>query len=112
MFNFGPKVPQVEVQEVKNNLDKKTDCILLDVRTPEEFSKNRIQKSVNIPLDTLENNLGSQIPQKDALIYVYCLSGSRSCVAVDAMTRLGYTNVFDMKSGLLAWRASQFPLES
>jgi rhodanese-related sulfurtransferase len=107
---FTPKVPEVSAEQVKAAIEKKENIILLDVRTPQEFSKNRINGAINIPLDEIENKIAQTIPDKSKKIYVYCLSASRSVHAVSLLQKIGYTDAYNMTSGLLAWRAKQYPL--
>lgn len=112
MFDFlKPKVPQVTVADLKKAVDEKESCILLDVRTPGEYARGKIAGSINLPVDDVAARIRSVVPDQSTKLYVYCLSGSRSVQAVDAMVKLGYTNVFDVSNGLLAWRANQFPVE-
>lgn len=103
-------VPQVTVDDVKNALDEKKPCVLLDVRTQEEYSRGKIAGSINVPVDKVTCDIESIITDKSATVYVYCLSGSRSVHAVDTMLKLGYTHVYDMSHGLLAWRAKYYPV--
>lgn len=109
MFNiFSSQVPQIDAAEVKKVVDAKGDVVLLDVRTPQEFAKGNIAGSINLPVDEVDRRVEALLPDKNKSIYVYCLSGSRSVHAVAAMVKLGYTQVYDMKSGLLSWRAKGF----
>lgn len=113
MFNFiTPDVPQITADEVKKALDEKQHVILLDVRTPAEYSRGKITNSINLPVDDVEEKVESLIPDKSQRVYVYCLSGSRSVYAVETMEKLGYTNVFNITQGLLAWRGKKFPVVS
>ena len=105
-----PNVPQVTAEDVKKAIEEKEACILLDVRTPGEYVRGKIAGSINLPVDKVDCDVLKVVPDKSAKVYVYCLSGSRSIHAVDAMVKLGYTNVFDMEHGLLAWRAKYFPV--
>ena len=105
-----PNVPRVTVEDVKKSIDTKEHCIVLDVRTSGEYARGRIEGSINVSVDTIESDIEKKVPDKGQRVYVYCLSGSRSVYAVDAMLKLGYTNVFDMEHGLLAWRAKYFPV--
>jgi rhodanese-related sulfurtransferase len=105
-----PNAQQVTAEDVKHAIDTKEKCIVLDVRTQEEYERGRIAGSIHVPVDTVESKILTVIPDTSAKIYVYCFSGSRSVYAVDVMTKLGYTNVFDMAHGLLAWRAKQYPV--
>lgn len=111
MLNFkSSKVQEVSVEEVKKAIDKQENIILLDVRTPQEYEKAHIAGSILLPLDTIYEKVTSFIPDKTQKIYAYCLSGSRSAEAVKTMIDLGYTNIFTMSHGLLAWRAKRYPL--
>mgnify|MGYP003477220683 CR=1 FL=1 len=113
MFGFNlPKVPEIDAQDVMSAIEKKDDFVLLDVRTEGEFSKNRIEGSINIPVDQIPQTVEKELPDKEKTTYVYCLSGSRSTSAVDIMVQMGYKNVFSITSGLLAWRAKNLPLLS
>lgn len=112
MFGLGPKVPSITVEELKKAIDAKETFILLDVRTPEEYEKARISGSTNLPLDAVSEKIGEVVSDKDKKIFVYCMSGSRSIIAVDTMKELGYTNVFDVSNGMLAWRVKRYPVEN
>jgi len=100
---------QIDVTNLKKAIDANEDFILLDVRTNQEFEKGKIKGSINLPVDEITNRIEEIIPDKSKKIYVYCLSGSRSNLAVNEMVKLKYLNVFDVKNGLLAWRANNFP---
>jgi phage shock protein E len=69
--------------------------VFLDVRSPAEFAIDGLPNSINVPHDTLLNNLQS-LP-KDAEILVYCRSGRRSNIVVKVMSMLGY-NVTDVET--------------
>ena len=102
--------PQITADEVYKAMNEKADVVLLDVRTPGEYSRGKIEGSINIPVDTIAIGVSTSLPDKSKTIYVYCLSGSRSNITVDTMKLLGYTNVFSMTSGLLMWRSKKYPM--
>jgi phage shock protein E len=106
----GISVPSVSAEECKHAIDTNQSIVIVDVRTPQEYIRGNINGSINIPLDTISENILKIIPEKDKKIFVYCLSGSRSIHAVEIMKKLGYTNVFDVSHGLLAWRIQGYPL--
>jgi phage shock protein E len=107
--NTGPNVPQLSADDVKSAIDTGKNIILLDVRTTGEYSRGKIANSINLPVDEVSCKVESVIPDKEATVYVYCLSGSRSIHAVDTMIKLGYKHVYDMANGLLAWRVKGYP---
>jgi len=68
------------------------NAVLLDVRTPQEYSKGHIPTSKNIPLQVIDK-VKALIKNKDVPLFVYCNSGSRSSQAVIELRRMKYTNV-------------------
>lgn len=68
------------------------NAVLLDVRSASEYQQGHIPGSINIPLDSI-NRVLKKYPQKDTLLFVYCLSGGRSGRAVSFLKHEGYTNV-------------------
>ena len=109
MFPQEPNVPQISVDEVKQMIDAKEDLILLDVRTEGEVTRGKLENSINIPIDQIPAKVEGVMPDKNAKIVVYCLSGSRSVFAVEFMQKLGYKNALNMTNGILAWRAKGYP---
>ena len=71
---------------------------LLDVRTKTEISRGMIDGFINIPLDTLRDNL-DKLP-KDKPVYVHCHSGLRSYIACRILSGNGY-DCYNLAGG---WR--------
>lgn len=99
-------------EEVKALLNKGENLILLDVRSPEEYTRSRIEGSINLPYEMVESKIGKLVPDKKTKIVVYCLSGSRSNIAAQNLIVLNYSNVIDMANGLMGWRLKGLPLET
>lgn len=95
---------EISAQELQKIIDTNSKIVLLDVRTTGEYVRGKITNSINLPVDEVSDEVEKIIPDKNAFIYVYCLSGSRSVYAVQEMMMLGYKNVFNLTNGLLAWR--------
>ena len=67
---------------------------VIDVREPEEYAKGHVAGAINIPPAELLNGAEKlKLIPKNAQIILYCLSGSRSNVAMSIMQGLGYTNI-------------------
>ena len=84
------------VQILKNN----SNVILIDTRSPQEFAENRINSAINIPLYDIEKMANFILPNKNALIVLYCQSGYRSKKSFKILEKLGYTNLYDLEGGL------------
>lgn len=102
----------VNVEDLKEKIDNGEKIVLIDVRTPAEVSRGKIDGSINIPLDTFENDIENKVSDKNENVYLYCLSGSRSQVAAEIMDRKEYKNVFNVISGMLAWRVKGYPINN
>lgn len=100
----------INSDELKNKLDNREKITIIDVRNPQELSRGRIENSINVPLDNFDFEIEVKVPDKNAQIYLYCLSGSRSIIAAQIMEKLGYKNVFNLTHGLLEWRIKKLPL--
>ena len=84
---------------------------LLDVRTAEEIAADgTIEGSVNIPIVELFTRLAELPQDKAAKIIVYCKSGHRGALALEALRMIGYTDVTNIAGGLGAWIAAELPV--
>lgn len=93
---------KISAIEAKNIMDETEDYILLDVRTYEEFWEKRINGSILIPDYEIADRVEKELPDKDALIFVYCRSGRRSAIAAKELCSMGYSNVYDF-GGIIDW---------
>jgi phage shock protein E len=82
-----------------------TDAVLIDVRSATEFSGGHISGALNLPLDTLGQQIQCVVPDQNAAILVYCRSGMRSGQALALLRNMGYQKVINGGSvGSLALR--------
>ena len=97
-----PVYRRISAAEAHEMMERESTFILLDVRTMEEYQENRIPGSILIPDFELSSRAESELPDKNALILVYCRSGRRSEDAANELVAMGYTNVYDI-GGILDW---------
>lgn len=98
--NFESITPKSAYELLQN--DRTT--VLLDVRTPDEFSKEHIQGATLIPVQVLAQNLSMLSEVKDKKIIVYCHSGNRSVAASRILVENGF-NPLNVKGGITQWKA-------
>ena len=97
--NTYEQITQIKAKEI---MDSGEEYILLDVRTKEEFDDGHIEGAILIPDFEIEERAETELPDKDALILVYCRSGRRSKNAASILAALGYTNVKEF-GGINNW---------
>lgn len=88
-------------RDFREQLQKSSRKLLIDVREPHEFRKGHIAGAVNIPLSGLNSRIG-ELP-KDKELYLYCQSGMRSKRAAGLLLKKGYSQVSHLKGGFSAW---------
>lgn len=92
---------EITVQELKKLVDSKVDFQLVDVREEHEFDEANL-KGLLIPLGDILDR-ASEV-DKTKQVVIHCRSGKRSATAIQALeTQLGYTNLYNLKGGILAY---------
>lgn len=94
---------QINMDEAIAMMEAESDYIILDVRTPEEFSEKHIPGAINVANETIGSEEIPELPDKDQLILVYCRSGNRSKQASEKLVALGYTNIVEF-GGINDWQ--------
>lgn len=97
-----PSYVKITPNQAYELMQSQNNCTVLDVRTPEEFSQGHIPDAIFIPDYELAKRAEKELPDKNALILVYCRSGNRSRQAANTLLKLGYTNVKDF-GGIIDW---------
>ena len=93
---------QITAEEAASIMETKTEYIILDVRTVEEYAEKHIPNAICIPNEAIGRADIPELPNKDQLILVYCRSGNRSKQASEKLAALGYTNIMEF-GGILDW---------
>jgi adenylyltransferase/sulfurtransferase len=92
---------EITAVELKKKLDAGETPLILDVREPNEYQINRIPGSVLIPLGELPRRY-QELP-RDREIVAQCKMGGRSAKAMDFLKTVGFTNVKNLKGGIIDW---------
>ena len=92
---------EITAVELKSKIDNKDSFQLIDVREPYEHEFVNIKGEL-IPMGSIINE--HEKIEKDKPVIIYCRSGSRSAVVIHELEkRFGFTNLYNLKGGILAW---------
>jgi rhodanese-related sulfurtransferase len=80
----------ITMEQFKEKLKSDKELIVLDVRTPEEVATGKIENSINIPVQVLEERINELEKYKDKEIFVLCRTQNRSSTAQGILQKNGY----------------------
>lgn len=90
--------------------DLKSSDVILDVRSPGEFSAGHVKGSLNVPHDQIAAHLDQLKAYRH--IYIHCRSGKRAEAAAQTLLKAGFDNLVCVTgSGMEDWIAAGFPME-
>ena len=92
----------IKAEAAKKLMDEEPDCIILDVRTRQEYESGHIPGALLMPNEEIRERAEAELTDKAQLILVYCRSGNRSKQASEALVEMGYTNVREF-GGINDW---------
>ena len=92
---------KIDAEEAKRMMDEE-EVVIVDVRRVEEYEASHIPGAILIPNEEIGEEEPEKLPDKDAVLLIYCRTGVRSKQASDKLVELGYKNVYDM-GGIVDW---------
>ena len=103
--NISPEEAYKLILENKDN----PDFVIIDVRTPEEFSDEHLEKAINLNYysDTFQKVLHKLDKNKTYLIY--CRTGGRSGNTLNIMQELDFRVVYNIFGGIINWKSKGLP---
>lgn len=95
--------------ELRAMLEAEEDVHLINVHIP--FAGNIPDTDESVPFNEISDNLDQLPSDQDAPVVLYCRSGPMSERAAAELVDLGYTNVYNLAGGMVAWSSAGLPLE-
>ena len=107
LLGFKSVAPQAATQ-----LINREGAVVLDVREEADFNTGHIVNALHIPLAGLEARLKELEKMRETPLIVTCQAGQLSARAGDILRKHGFTKVYKLGGGLIAWKDAKLPLVS
>lgn len=105
---FASNIKEIDPPELDRWLnDAGENLRVLDVRQMQEIAAGTIRNAEALPLHTLPMKLNELSPAEKLVIV--CRSGARSAQACLFLQQNGYSNVYNLRGGMIGWVQSGFP---
>ncbi len=101
-------------EQIKHKIDSDEPITIIEALPEKYFVAEHLPGALNIPHDQIRERAPAMLPDKDALIVVYCASTEcqNSRIAASTLQQLGYKNVREYVEGKQHWLEACFPVES
>ncbi len=90
-------------------LQKSEKAILIDVREGFEYRPSHLNKAMNIP-SSANFQIAADTINKECSLFFYCTTGYRSKRVARFFCEKGFTNVYSLDGGIVAWRKAGMPV--
>jgi rhodanese-related sulfurtransferase len=105
------RIEEIMPWDVPDFLAAHPDALLIDIRERDEFSRARIEGSLNVPRGILESAAEwdyaetepALVTARDKPVVIICRSGNRSAFAAETLGQMGFADVRSVKLGVKGW---------
>jgi rhodanese-related sulfurtransferase len=99
---------EITATEAKKLIAEK-DVVIIDIRSPEEYSQEHIPGSINLPPDEIP--YCDQQQHADKVLLFHCRAGVRTQKAAPVLQKLSCQQSYCLAGGLNAWKEAKFPVD-
>lgn len=98
----------ISVSELLVMMENK-DFTLVNVHIP--FEGDLPKTDLSLAYDSIGQNLDQLVGDQNAKIVLYCKSDRMSTIAAEELVKLGYTNIWNLDGGMVAWEQAGQSIE-
>ncbi len=98
----APDIATVTPKQAAEMLSQQK-AIIVDVRENDEWQEQHITGAIHIPLDQVQARIAELAQYKNNTVIMQCRSGKRSEKAAKILKTAGFSSVYNLKGGILAW---------
>ena len=110
ILSMGSAVAAADISEIESISPKEASvmyagkkAVIVDVREDSEWSEQHIPGAIHIPLAQLNERLPEIKQYKGSPVITQCKAGGRSAKALDVLKSAGFSKVYSMDGGIMAW---------
>lgn len=101
-------IKEIDASELAQWVNDDThELRVIDVRQTQEIATGTVPRAEHLPLHTLPAKV-HELPRGEKLVIV-CRSGARSAQACMFLQQQGFSNVYNLRGGMMGWMQSGFP---
>jgi len=89
-------IQQITGPDAEILLAEDPTATIADVRAPDEYAKEHVSGAISLPVNTIEQEAPSALPDKTCAVIVYCRSGRRAALAAEKLDALGYIRILNL----------------
>jgi rhodanese-related sulfurtransferase len=106
------KTPEISPGELETRMAAGEDLLIVDARTPEEYSRGCIPGAWSVPGGELVLRIGELVQRPETTIVVHCGGRTRSYLGVESLRRMGLPNpIVAVRNGTMGWALAGLALE-
>ncbi|CAH9060571.1 hypothetical protein PSECIP111951_02309 [Pseudoalteromonas holothuriae] len=110
IFTFKVSAQQtITQQQLLSNQMSKHPYTIIDVRSAEEFATGHLKGAINIPFNAIEQHTVLLNKVKSDQLVVYCRSGRRAGIFIDALQGKGF-NLLHLEGDMNGWLGAKLPV--
>jgi rhodanese-related sulfurtransferase len=101
-------IKEIDASELAQWVNDAThDLRVIDVRQMQEIAMGTVPRAEPLPLHTLPAKV-HELSREEKMVMV-CRSGARSAQACMFLQQQGFSNVYNLRGGMMGWVQSGFP---
>ena len=109
--NSNYSIMEIDVDTLYAKKQQNENLVIIDVRTPAEYSSGHIPGAKTIPLADLSASISQLKAYKEQEIYLVCAVGGRSQKATELLREKGFSKAINVQGGTRGWKAKGYPLQ-
>ncbi len=111
LSNLPDDYYQITPLDLSKQVTSSNPLTLVDINTSSDHAQyGTIKGAIFIPFSTFFNNV-NQLPNNNTPIVIYSDGGGHSSILVMGLRLMGYTNVLNLKGGIIGWKNTSLPVQ-